>query len=800
MRSPIADANAGAATDVAPTKKHAIRTVTVAQQNNNAALQKAAQVNQIASTLGNALGTFMGNKRTTEMEQRYQQAYHNQGMQEGMSEYQKDLKKTGFTEFIYGGQSPEYQGALDASARNASNAMLLEEQEFVEGEGMSMTPQQYQQRIQQKVTDYNKENFTEAPDAAFAFMKNWKDNSNELTRQQYKNHQVHLQQEARRTVAEGFQTDLDVYKNTIKSNPTKAHELGSKMFSMDNKPNGMADAAYRSVLIEEGLTAIQAHDFSALKLMNESGIVKSFDNKTLKRFQTAQTVIDTDNFNMSEAARLNYETIIENPDSSSRDIANARQAFDSARVQIQARNTGTSKHYKTTFGSDRWRGVLGKQYQDKLKSDIAEGNAKRLERVVLNEGSFNVDLYSAEPKDRRNLVATRLDDLYTAMHDETLTPEVRKDLQGQFVAGKKQLEKWEASEASQRKKEADLQVKKDQEEKDQIEGVNSLISGGGFVAADTKSQKANLRGAVDSVINQIIPDTNIKSVDKLEQIVGDPASIYKFIKGTGNFASYVKDSPEVKTAIKNLATNLRAELTEDNTFTESQKGNSASLSVLQQQSPELYNASFSAEERVSNAYMMSAINNKKGVAESVRTLDTIAQRKDTATVFKLNGQDLAERVGVSNAPADVQDAIFTEYKNHLPLGNDEAMNAARNYANGINSKAGGVTVRYGSTFEPVMGKNLDDTVKILNKTYKTGGVYKSGLTRALSSLIGGSKDADGNELFTLKQVPGVKASIFQGGLMLEYNGRVQIIQRPELEAEVNGYNEWSRGTASNRAK
>lgn len=801
MRSPIADANAGAATDVAPTKKHAVRTATVAQQNNNSASEKAKQINQVASTLGNALGNFMQGKRETELEQRYQQAFHDQGMKEGMSEYQKDLKKTGFTEFIYGGQSPEYQGALDASARNASNAMLLEEQEFIESEdGMSMTPSQYQRRIQDKVTDYNAENFSDAPDAAFAFMKNWKDNSNELTRTQYKNNQVYLQQEARRTVAEGFQTDLDVYKSTLRSNPDKAAEVGKKLYSMDNKPKGMSDTAFRSVQIEEGLVAIQSGDYSALKLMNESGIVKSFDDKTLKRYHSAQAKIDTDNFNMSEAARLNYETVIENPDSTSREVAVARQQFDSAIIQVSARNTGTSKHLKTTFGADRWRGVLGNQYQKKLDDDIAAGIAARVEKVVVNASAFQVELMTADPDKRRTMLSERLDSLYITMGDHSIDKEVRADLRKQFISGKKQLDKWNSELETRTKKEDEIQAKKDQEEKDLIEGVQSLVTGGGFVSGDDKSQKLHTKGAVESVVNQIIPDKDMKTVDKLENIVSDPMNMYKFMRGSANFQGYVKDSPEVKTAITNLAVNLRSELTEDNTFTDTQRSNAAALEVLQQQAPELYRTSFTADERVANAHMINAINTKKGVAESVRQLDTIAQQVDVKTVSKLNGEDLAEEVGLSGAPSDVQNLVYTEYRKFLPLGHDEALKAARNYANGVNTKAGGTTVRYGSTFEPVMGKNLDDTMKVLSKTYKSGNTYKSGFTEALSRLVGGSKDADGNELYSLKQVPGVKTSIFQGGIMLEYNGRVQMIPRAKIEVELNGYDEWYKGTENIRPK
>ncbi len=279
MRSPIQDENAGAATQVAPTKKHAVRTATVARQHNNAALQKQKQINQIASKLGNALQGFMEDERTTELEQRYTAAFHEQGMKEGLSEYQKDMKRTGFTKFIYGGQSPEYKGALDASARNASNAMYIEEQAFVEEAGADMTPPEYQQYVQEKVTAYNADNFSDAPDAAFAFMKNWKDNSNELTKQHFKLFNVRQQQKARATVAEGWQTDLDMYKTLIGTNPDKAVQLGEDMFSGKYKPAGMDDTAYRQVLVNESMEAIRAHDYSALQLLNESGIVSTFNEK-----------------------------------------------------------------------------------------------------------------------------------------------------------------------------------------------------------------------------------------------------------------------------------------------------------------------------------------------------------------------------------------------------------------------------------------------------------------------------------------------------------------------------------------
>lgn len=800
MRSPISDANAGAVTDIAPTKKHAVRTAAVARQNSNGALNQKVQINKLASQLGTALGTFMEGKRVTEAEQRYQKAYHDQGTAEGLTEYQRDLKRTGFTEFIYGGQSPEYKGALDASARNASNAMYIEEQAFIEGEGGDLTPEQYQTRVQEKIRSYNEENFSDAPDGAFAFMKNWQDNSNELSKQHVKLFNVRQQQQARQTVAEGWQTDLDMYKTMVSTNPDKAAQMGRDMFSGKYKPVGMSDTAYREVLVSESLTAARAHDFSALKLLNDSGLVSTFNDKELKNYEAVRGIIDQDNFNMMESARLDYETTIENPLSTSREVAQARQRYDTSIAQTSARNTGTSKHLKTTFGADRWRGVLGNQYQAQLKKEATAGQSARVDAVTATATAFQVDMFSAEPSQRRGMLADRLDSLQVVMFDPTLDPEIKEDLQKQFLAGKKQLEGWESELDTRTRKENEIQEKRDLEERELATGVESLVTGGGFVAGDAKTQKQHLQGAVSSVVNQINPDPDMNTIDKLEGIVGTPDGIYKLIKGAGQFNGYLADAPEIQTAITNLAVNLRGELSEDNTFTDSQRSNAAALEVLKEQSPQLFNASFSADERVELAYMQNAIKTKKGVAESVRILDTIAQQVDTKTVLKLNGEDVATRVGASGAPPDVQNAIYTEYRNHLPLGHDAALEATQSFANGINTRAGGTTVRYGSTFEPIEGKNLDATMKVLSKTYKSGGVYKSGYTRALASLIGGSVDESGNELYSLKQVPGVKVSVFQGGIMLELNGRVQMIQRPELEAEINGYDEWYKGTESIRSK
>ena len=799
MRSPIEDANEGAATQVAPSKKHATRTATVAQNQNTNALSKLREVNRLGSALGNSIGKFMQEQQNTENQQRYMKAYHEQGLKVGMEEYQKDLKKTGFTEYIYGGQTPEYQGALNASAKNASNAMMLEEQEYVEGEGSTISPEAYQRRLEQKLTEYNLENFKDAPDAAFAFMSNWQENSNELARQQYKNNVVHLQNEARRTVAENYQTGLSVYKNTHKSNPNRARELGSKLYSNESKPTGMSDIAWRSVLIDESITAIQAGDYSALKLFNESGLKGTLDLKKLKQYQTAVDVVDGDNFDISEAARLSYDTVIENPYSTIQEREVARQNFDSTRIKMSARDTGTAKHIKNISGADRWKGVLGNKYAKRLQDDWEAGIATQVESVLMSQEGFEVMFLQAEdPMKRRNMLADRLDSLTIAMGDPTAPDDVKSALRKQFKEYKEKMDEWKSKEETDYDKFQDTLRELEIEDRERQVGVKSLLTGGGYIAGDPKSQKLHTRGAVDHVLNQIIPDKTINTIDKLEQTVGDPRFVHKFIRGVSQFQLYAADSPEINTAVRNLAVNLRAELTPDNKFTEAQKAQASSLEILKKDLPQVYRAAFSAEERRDNRIMMRAIEENKGVSETVGKLNQIDSAGDLKPIGKLNGQDLIEEIHLTGAEDTVQMEAYNEYLLNLSLGESTARRAAKEYALAANVRADGIQVIGGNTFEPIAGHNLDSTMKALNKTYSSKGIVKSGLSRVLQLVNGGSTDVNGNEISNIKQLPNIKVSTFQGGLLFELNGRSRSLQRYEIERELNDYNEWYTGTKQYR--
>jgi len=807
MRSPIQDANAGAAMDVAPTRKHAVRTATIAKQNNSGAVQRQQQINAISSTLGNALGNFMEGKRKTENEQRYMKAYHDQGTAEGLSEFQKDMKNTGFTELIYGGQTPEYQGALDASARNASNAMYIEEAEFIEAGGGDLTPDQYREHMQDKLTDYNTLNFSDAPDAAFAFMRNWKENSNELSKQQVKLYKVRQQEKARRTVAEGFQTDFDVYKVQISTNPNKAAQLGKDMYSGKNKPVGMSDGAYREVIVQESLIAARAHDYTALKLLNESGIISTFDKKEMKEYEKVRNIIDTDNFNSAESARLQYETIIENPLSSSNDVAQATQAYDSARIQVSARNTGSSKHMKTAFGTDRWRGVLGKQYQQRLTDEAEERLDARVGEVTYNSDIFDATLMQAEPAERRTVLADRLDDLSIAIHDPTLDREVRADLAKQFVAGKKKLEGWESADATLKRKAQGKIDKANQAELDLRVGVQSLITGrspnggtGGYTLSDTKSKKAHLAGAVNSIANQVLPDPEMSSVDKMEAIFSNSLTAKNYMRAVGKFEAYLIDSPEIKTALVNLGSQLRA-TNEEDIYTPQQQQQARVLSLLSLQHPSLYKSAFpESQDRIDHQTIIRAMGKGKHISETNKELDTLLRLSDTPVAVKETGKKVMSTLGLSTRNGVVQNMAFQEYKRLLPMGHQNAIAGTRLYMRDIDTTVDGITVKEGGTFGKVEDNSLTEIIKTFNTSYVTGPVSKSGFTRALAALHKNEKTKKGATLYNLNQVPNLRVSVHAGAIVLELDGRRSVVNIDEIEAELNGYNQRAAGRSTQRRR
>ena len=868
MRNPVEDPNAGV--QQAPSVRHAARTVAVANKNTGEAAAKAQQINQISSSLGNALGNFMEGKRKSEMEQRYEEAYFKQGEETGLSEYQRDLKRTGFTEFIYGGQSPEYLGALNAAAKNASNSLFMEQQDFVvNGIGADMTPDTYQKYLKEQIKTYHDENFEGAPDATVAFMKNWRENSNELTRIHRKEYEVREQQKAAQTVAEGVQTQLDMIKTLVTTNPDRARQLTENLANGDFIPSGMSQAAGRKVMISELLTAGRAHDFLAFQVLNQSGLTSTFTDAEWKQYSAVQALLDTDNFNMMEAQRLNLESVIESDDSTPEDVQTAIQEFQTVQGTVTSRNTMSAKHLKTVYGSDRHLGVLSNQYakavddkrkevavqkvnayktwlnsaeaaiirsgdtannmsatligvqqqfdelapylpkdqRDKLASEVdlklakygkklrvlsdAETKAvaqQMVRDVELDEVDHYYELYKAAPKDRREKQASFIDRIDDVLADQRMGDEERARLQRVRTKAQKQLEQWEATAEARLRKAREASDKKAQEAAELRAGVDSLIQGGGYVPSKPSLKKKHLEAAVNSVADQVLPDTDMLPTDKLEKILTDPSLMSRFLHNSQNFRGELGSAQNITTAIGNIAITLRAQQDDSGMFTDQQKAMVSALDVLQLKSAELYNASFTPEQQRDLVVIRNSIKKNGNVAEMNTRLNNL--QSGNVSADKLSGKKLLEQVGLDSAPGVVQDRAYSYYKTMLPLGSDVALEETRKFMRDVDSKENGVYVQYGSTFGKIGEYSLGDVLKIMDKTYRTGEVTKSGWTVKLQELQKSGSDTMGRTLYSLKQLDDYALKVLDGNLVVYSGDRFVVVPRTYIEGAVQSYEQF----------
>jgi len=189
-----------------------------------------------------------------------------------------------------------------------------------------------------------------------------------------------------------------------------------------------------------------------------------------------------------------------------------------------------------------------------------------------------------------------------------------------------------------------------------------------------------------------------------------------------------------------------------------------------------------------------------GITETNNKLDKLLQNIDKPSAVKLSGDKFVSAMGLNNAPAEVQDMALLEYKRLLPMGSDEALKGARNFMADINPEVNGMTVMYGGSFDKIGNNSLEDIMKTFSTAYVSGTVAKSGFTEPLQRLLKNDTTKSGTTLYKLNQVPGLQVSIFQGSLVLELNGRRQVMSRAAMEIELDGYKQRADGRNNNRRR
>jgi hypothetical protein len=118
----------------------------------------------------------------------------------------------------------------------------------------------------------------------------------------------------------------------------------------------------------------------------------------------------------------------------------------------------------------------------------------------------------------------------------------------------------------------------------------------------------------------------------------------------------------------------------------------------------------------------------------------------------------------------------------------------------INPTLNGTRVQYGGSFGKIGDDSLEDIMKTFSTSYTSGSFAKSGFTEPLQRLLKNDTTKSGATLYKLNQVPGLQVSVYQGNLVLELNGRRQVMSRAAMEIELDGYKQRERSRSSKRKR
>lgn len=426
MREPTQDANSGAIMQVAPTKKHAARTVTIAQQNNNAGLEKMKQANQIGSALGGAIGRFVDREHDSEMERRYMEAYHGEGTDQGLAEFSKDQRRTGFTDWIYNGQSPEYQGQLHAEAESTAASMYVRESEFIEDEGADLTIEKYRNRQKKIIEQFVKTEMKGAPDAAMAFMRQWQQHSNVLSKQHAKASEVRKHQRARKTFKDGFHQQLSVIKQLARNEPDIAREKLTSLYEYKAIKGGISPSAWRTAVVEETIVAMTAGDTSMIPYFKGSTVYKDMGIEEIRAFNTAATRLDTSNGQKLSSAESALELAIK----SGSDVKQAFAAYDVEKQNVAIRDTGSELHLSQLGKSDVFRAEIYQTYVDRINSNkkaISDAQLKEIDLMEANHQFVRTNMEGDEslPEERGNNEQEHVTQLLTLANQPNISLDVQ---------------------------------------------------------------------------------------------------------------------------------------------------------------------------------------------------------------------------------------------------------------------------------------------------------------------------------------------------------------------------------------
>ena len=405
-------------------------------------------------------------------------------------------------------------------------------------------------------------------------------------------------------------------------------------------------------------------------------------------------------------------------------------------------------------------------------------------------------MWKADAADRRGMLAERLDNLLLASYAPDIDPKVRQNLQDQFTKGKKLLETWESTQATEERKANQALATAQQEEAAIQEGVLSLMAGNGFTVTDNKNRKRHMEEAMKVSVDRVLPDGEGTTLDKLNQIWQDPMLTDQFIRTTGGFGMAVGDADSVKTSIKNLSLALRQD-NELHKFTPEQQQQASTLTMLRERNATLFNAAFpDIGDRAQVNTMIRAIENDAHIDQTNNMLEEQARRSGTSTPMTIAPDKLIAEMSLSSSEPEIMSMAVEEYKANAHLGHNQAKRLAQEYINSMNVRVDGKQIINAGTFDRINDMDLGSIAKIMDKKIRLpDGTVATGWTMPMSNIVKNEGDANANRLYTLRQMPNVKLRVVNNQLvMTQSDGRVYPIPREYMESYINEYTRQSNGS------
>jgi len=391
MRQPIQDANAGATLEKQPAQQHAARTAEISVHQRNSAQKKLQQFDAMESTLAQAISPYLEKEAENKNKARYMKAYLEAGTKKGNEEWLRDNKRTGVSAAVFGGQTPEYKGRLAALAKAASDELYVEQAAFIEDTGGDLSATEYAEHSSTVAKEFLEGNFTEAPDAAVAFMRSWQERSNQLATQQSKLYAVRQQEGARKDFKEGWQSTHSAAKTLSVHNPEAGEQLLNDMYDFSKLKTNMEYPAWSSATIEETLATLGMGDTSLIATFRGSALYNDMNTKQIKAYSAAITKLDGNNADEIKTTNNTLEFALQAAKTPS-EVDRAFEAHKNTILNVSAKNTFTAQHMSNISGADVFRGKMGETYLKQREVERKERTTRSLAELKFDNQQYDYEI------------------------------------------------------------------------------------------------------------------------------------------------------------------------------------------------------------------------------------------------------------------------------------------------------------------------------------------------------------------------------------------------------------------------